>query len=234
MEESIINGFLKIQEIYFYYKTPKEYALIAKGEFDLNTIAEKSKAEMIFDEEEKLVKISTSINSNEKEKILLQATRNTLIISPEKAIAEITKNIENNTNLLGTKFNTFKKMIKNHPAISAELDLQEIFKDNDNQKLPKSITATDIIRLFISAKQNKIQMNIPEEEDREEIKTEIENNTSVLNSFFDNKTDYRIREGVTSIFIESEPDEEQVMTISQKATAFMLHFFVKNISSSQP
>ena len=190
---------------------------------------------MIFDEEERLVKISTSINSNaEKEKILLQATRDTLIISPEKAISEITKNIENNTNLLGTKFNTFKKMIKNHPAISAEMDLQEIFKGNDAQKLPKSVTATDIIRLFISPKQNKIQMNIPEEEDREEIKTEIENNTSILNSFFDNKTDYRIREGVTSIFIESEPDEEQVLTISQKATAFMLHFFVKNISSSQP
>ena len=52
LKECIVSGFLKIHEIYFYYKTPKEYALIAKGEFDLSTIAEKSKAEKIYDDNE--------------------------------------------------------------------------------------------------------------------------------------------------------------------------------------
>lgn len=234
LKESIISGFLKIHEIYFYFKTPEEYALIAKGEFDLFTIAEKSKAEMIFDKDEKLKKITTSISSdNEKEKMLLQANNNTLVICPEKALTEISDNLESNKNLLGEKFKTFGQMLKHNPAISAEIDIQNLFKEMGIENLPKSVTATDIIRLFVAAKQNKIQISVPEDEEREELKKELEKQTIVLNNIFDNKTDYKLREGKSSLFIETKTDEEQVQSISQKATAFMLHFFVKNISSDQ-
>lgn len=235
LKESILSGFLQIHEVYFYYKTTDEYALIAKGEFDIFAIGEKSKAEMIFDENEKLVKISTSINSNnENEKILLQVTNNRLVICPEKSIKEITNNLEDNKNLLGDKFKTFEQMLTYNPAISAEIDIQELFKNLGIENLPKSVTATDLVRLFIATKQNKIQINVPENKEREELKIELEKQTSVLNSIFDNKTNYKLREGKNSIFIETNTNEKQVQTISQKATAFMLHFFVKNISSDQP
>lgn len=234
LKESIVSGYLKIHEIYFYYKNAEEYALIAKGEFDLFTIAEKSKAELIFDKDEKLKKITTSISSdNEKEKMLLQANNNTLVICPEKTLPDIVSNLENNKNLLGEKFKTFGQMLKHNPAISAEIDIQRVFKDMGIENLPKSVTATDLVRLFIAAKQNKIQISVPEDEDREELKKELEKQTPVLNNIFDNKTDYKLREGKSSLFIETKTDEEQVQSISQKATAFMLHFFVKNISSDQ-
>lgn len=234
LKESIVSGYLKIHEIYFYYKNAEEYALIAKGEFDLFTIAEKSKAEMVFDQDENLKKITTSISSNnENEKMLLQANKNTLVICPEKALADVVSNLENNKNLLGEKFKTFGQMLKHNPAISAEIDIQSVFKDMGIENLPKSVTATDLVRLFIAAKQNKIQISVPEDEDREELKKELEKQTPVLNNIFDNKTDYKLREGKSSLFIETKTDEEQVQSISQKATAFMLHFFVKNISSDQ-
>lgn len=234
LKESIVSGYLKIHEIYFYYKNAEEYALIAKGEFDLFTIAEKSKAEMVFDQNEKLIKITTSISSNnENEKMLLQANNNTLVICPEKTLPDIVSNLENNKNLLGEKFKTFGQMLKHNPAISAEIDIQRVFKDMGIENLPKSVTATDLVRLFIAAKQNKIQISVPEDEDREELKKELEKQTPVLNNIFDNKTDYKLREGKSSLFIETKTDEEQVQSISQKATAFMLHFFVKNISSDQ-
>ena len=232
LKESILSGFLKIQEIYFYFKNTNEFALIAKGDFDLFAIAEKSKAEMVFDDNEKLVKIMTSLNSN-NEKMLLQVNNDTLIICPKDSISEINKNLENNENLLGDGFKTFEKMLSYNPAISAEINLQQLLKDLENVNLPKELAVTDLVRLFIAPVQNKIQINVPEDSDRKELKKELEKQTSVLNSIFENKTDYKLKEGNTSLFIESKTDEEQVQSISRKATAFMLHFFVKNISSDQ-
>ena len=65
------------------------------------------------------------------------------------------------------------------------------------------------------------------------MKKELQKQTLFLNSLFDNKTNYKLAEGKTSIFIETPADEEQIQAISRKAMAFMLHFFVKNISSNQ-
>ena len=232
LKESILSGFLKIQEIYFYFKNTNEFALIAKGEFDLFAIAEKSKAEMVFDDDEKLVKITTTFNSN-NEKMLLQVNNDTLVICPEGSIAEINENLENNENLLGDNFKTFEKMLQYNPAISAEINLHQLIKDLENVNLPKELAVTDLVRLFIAPVQNKIQINVPEDSDREELRKELEKQTDALNSIFENKTDYRLKEGKTSLFIESKTDEEQVQAISRKATAFVLHFFVKNISSDQ-
>ncbi len=237
LKDSIINGFLKIYEIYFYYKDTEEYALIAKGEFDIFAISEKSKAEMIFDKNEKLVKIITKINLNNNadnnQKMILQANNDYLIICPENKIAEIENNLENNTNVLGNRFKTFEQMIQHNPAISAEIDLDQLLKDITNINIPKPLTATKLIRLFIAPEQNKFQISIPEEKDRLEIKSELEKQTSTLNSVFDNKTDYKLADGKTSIFIQTDSNEEQVQSISRKAMAFMLHFFVKNKSSDQ-
>ncbi len=232
LKESILSGFLKIQEIYFYYKNTNEFALIAKGEFDLFSIAEKSKAELVFDKDERLEKIVTSLNSS-NEKMLLQVSNNTLVICPQDIISEINKNLDNNENLLGEKFKTFEKMLQYNPAISAEINLQQLIKDIENVTLPKELTVTDLVRLFIAPVQNKIQINVPEDSDRKDLKKELEKQTQALNSIFENKTDYKLKEGKTSIFIESKTDEEQVQAISRKATAFVLHFFVKNISSDQ-
>ena len=43
-----------------------------------------------------------------------------------------------------------------------------------------------------------------------ELRKELEKQTDALNSIFENKTDYRLKEGKTSLFIESKTDEEQV------------------------
>ena len=234
LKSSIVNGFLKIHEIYFYYKNPKEYALIAKGEFDVLKIVEKSKAEMIFDDEDRLVKIIAKINANNSnEKMLLEANNDIIVISPDRSDLNIFDNLKNNKNLLGDKFKTFEQMLNNNPAISAEIDLEQLLKNENNVNIPKPVSATKLIRLFVAPKQNKLQISVPEENEREELKKEIENQTVLLNSIFDNKTNYKLAEGKTSIFIETKTDEEQIQAISRKTMAFMLHFVVKNISSNQ-
>lgn len=234
LNDSIARGFLKIHEVYFYYKDYKEYALIAKGEFDISTIAEKSNAEMIFDKKEELSSIFTSINLNiqNSQKMLLQANKNTLVICPEDAFNEVMKNLEESNNQLGESFKTFVQMIKLNPVISAEVKLQKLLEEQKINNIPKPITATRLIRLFVAPQQNKLQLSIPEEKDREELKEEIQKLTLALNSVFENKTDYKIEEGKTSLFIETKADEKQMQAISRKAMAFMLHFFVKNISST--
>ncbi len=236
IKNSLVSGFLKIYEIYFYYKNPKEYALIAIGDFDTLKIVEKSKAEMIFDQEDKLVKITTSINpgsSNSDDKMLLEANNNILVISPERSDLNVFNKLQENKNLLGDKFKTFEQMLKNNPAISAEIDIEQLLKDKDRNNVPKPVCATKLLRLFVAERQNKLQLSIPEENEREEIKKELQKQTLFLNSLFDNKTNYKLAEGKTSIFIETPTDEEQIQAISRKTMAFMLHFFVKNISSSQ-
>lgn len=235
IKSSLVSGFLKIYEIYFYYKNPKEYALIAIGEFDTLKIVEKSKAEMIFDQEDRLVKITTSINpgSNSEDKMLLEANNNILVISPERSDLIIFNKLIENKNLLGEKFKTFEQMLKNNPAISAEIDIEQLLKDKDRNNIPKPVCATKLLRLFVAERQNKLQLSIPEENEREEMKKELQKQTLFLNSLFDNKTNYKLAEGKTSIFIETPADEEQIQAISRKAMAFMLHFFVKNISSNQ-
>ncbi len=236
LKNSIINGFLQIHEIYFYYKNQKEFALIAIGEFDTLTIVEKLKAEMLFDEEDKLIKLTTTIkaNNDSNEKLLLEANQNLLVISPERSDLNIFNNLKDNKNLLGDKFKTFEQMLQHNLAISAEINIEQLLKNQNNTNLPKPVTATRLVRLFVAPKQNKLQISVPEENEREELKKELQNQTILLNSLFDNKTDYKLAEGKTSLFIESKTtDEEQVQEISRKAMAFMLHFFVKNISSNQ-
>ena len=234
LKNSIVNGFLKIHEIYFYYKNPNEYALIAIGDFDTLKIVEKSKAEMIFDKEDRLVKITTTINTgNNKEKMLLEANNNILVISPERSDLNVFNNLKENRNLLGDKFKTFEQMLKNDPAISAEINIEQLLKNQNSENVPKPVSATRLLRLFVAEKQNKVQLSIPEENEREELKKELQKQTMLLNSIFDNKTNYKLAEGKTSIFIETPTDEEQIQAISRKTMAFMLHFFVKNISSNQ-
>ncbi len=235
LKNSIINGFLQIHEIYFYYKNQEEFALIALGEFDTLTIAEKLKAQMLFDKEDKLIKLTTTIKANNgsNEKLLLEASNNLLVISPERSESNIFNVLKDNKNLLGDKFKTFEKMLQHNPAISAEIDIEQLLKNQNGTNIPKPVTATKLVRLFVAPLQNKLQISIPEDNDREELKKELQNQTILLNSLFDNKTDYKLAEGKTSIFIESKTDEEQVQEISRKTMAFMLHFFVKNISSNQ-
>lgn len=235
LKNSIINGFLQIHEIYFYYKNQEEFALIALGEFDTLTIADKLKAEMIFDKEDKLIKLTTTIktNNDSKEKLLLEANNNLLVISPERSDLNIFNTLKDNKNLLGDKFKTFEQMLQYNPAISAEINIEQLLKNQNNPNIPKPVTATRLVRLFVAPLQNKLQISIPEENEREELKKELKKQTIMLNSIFDNKTDYKLAEGKTSIFIESKTDEEQIQEISRKTMAFVLHFFVKNISSNQ-
>ena len=238
LKDSIVSGFLKIHEIYFYYKTPKEYALIAKGDFDIITIVEKSKAEMLFDENDQLIKIIATISPNpvgdkNGDKMVLEANNNILVISPQQSEGNIFNNLMNNKNLLGDKFKTFEQMLQYNPAISAEIDIEQLLKDQIGGNIPKPVTATKLVRLFVAPQQNKVQINIPEKSEREELKNELQNQTAFLNAIFDNKTNYKLAEGKTSIFIETPVDEEQIQSISRKTMAFMLHFFVKNISSGQ-
>lgn len=231
LKESIVEGFLKIYEVYFYYKDNNSYALIAKGKFDLQAISKKINTENVFDENNKLVRIYTSIDSKKdneqiKESIVLQANEKTLIICPKNSFSDINKSLNNKQNLLGDNFKTFENMIKNNPIIGAEINIKELLKNQESKNIPKSLTATSLVRLFIAQNHNKLQINIPKEEDRSELKKELKKQTATLNSIFENKTDYRLKEGKTSLFIESETSKEQIQVISRKAMAFILHFFV--------
>ncbi len=233
LNDSIISGFLKIQEVYFYYKNTDEYALIANGNFDLEKIAKKLKSEIEYNEENKIIKITTLINDLDKQnanyKIYLQADENKLILCPEKTISKVAQNINASQNLLGNNFKTFEKMVQYKPAISAEINIEKLIKEQTVNNVPKSLSATKLVRLFIAPHQNKMQFSIPDEQEREEIKKELQNQTVNINSIFENKTDYKLKEGKTSIFLESKANDEQVKSISRKTMAFILHFFVKNI-----
>lgn len=235
LKNSIISGFLKIQELFFYYKYSDEYALIAKGEFNLQTIANMAKAEKYFNDDNNLIKIVTTIDAENdgNEKIVLEVSNDTLVICPQKSYSYIINNLSNNQNLLGEKFKIFEKMVQYKPAISAEINLKKILLEQNNKNIPSSLTATKLVRLFIAPNQNRLQISIPKEEERNKLKKELEKQTVILNSFFDNKTDYHLKEGKTSIFIETKTDNEQVQSISRKAMAFLLHFFIKNIPSDQ-
>ena len=234
LQDSIIKGFLKIEEFYFYYKNAEEYALIANGDFNMDTIATKTGANMVFDSDNRLSKVSVAINTSSvnSQKMFLQANSHILIISPEKIADEIMASIEENQNKLGEDFKTFSQMLRLKPAISAEINLEKLLENYKEGSLPKSVAATRLIRFLVATRQNKLQISIPEEEDRLRLKEELLKQTDALNAIFDNKTDYKLADGKTSIFMETAPNKEQVQAISRKAMAFMLHFFIKNIPSS--
>lgn len=238
LQNSIISGFLKIEELFFYYKNQDEYALIANGSFNLDDIAAKTKAVAIYNENNEIIKISSAINTEAetttKQRLFMQAVNDTIIICPENNAGNIIESIENNQNLLGEKFKTFEQMVKFRPAIGAEINLEEV-TSNKSQKssLPQNLAATNVIRLLVATRQNKLQINIPKEEDRQKLKEELAQQIDNLNAMFDNKTDYKLTEGKTSLFFEAKANKEQMQSVSRKAMAFMLHFFVKNIPSDQ-
>ena len=233
LQNSIINGFLKVEEIYFYYKNSEDYAIIAGGEFNMDAIASKTGAKMIFDENDKLVRVSVSLNQDDGSKISLQADNSILVVTPEKTAKAVMNSLENENNQLSDKFITFKNMLKINPVVSAEIDLLQILNQKETEQLPRSIVDTQLIRFVVSNRQNKIQLSIPEEETRKDLKNQIISQTDTINALFDNKTNYQIKEGKTSLFIETQPNQDQVQSISRKAMAFMLHFFIKNIPSNQ-
>lgn len=239
LQDCIINGFLKIEELYFYYRDSNDYALIANGDFDLQLLSEKTKADKLYDDENNLIQISSSISQKfidtdkNNNGLFLQINSKRLLICPENASENIIESLQRDNNQLGEGFKTFEQMVKIKPAIGAEINIKQLFENKYLSNIPKPVASTKLIRLIVAAQQNKLQISVPLEEDREKLKKDLFNQTAFLNRIFDNKTDYKLTEGKTSIFIETVANKEQMQSISRKATAFMLHFFIKNTASNQ-
>lgn len=240
LKESMINGFLHLEELYFYYKNSEEYALIGNGEFNLDMMADKIKGETLCDDDGNVIGLSSVINadsnssSKAESRLFLQANGTRIVLCPENIAGNIMNSIESEQNLLGEAFTTFGKMIKVRPAIGAEINVEKLVNKVDKSvDLPESVAATNLVRLLVGAKQNKLQINIPKADERSNMKKQLFSQTEALNAIFDNKTDYKLSEGKTSLFIETKADKEQMQTICRKAMAFMLHFFVKNTPSDQ-
>ena len=62
--------------------------------------------------------------------MLLEANNNILVISPERSDLNVFNNLKENKNLLSDKFKTFEQMLKNDPAISAEINIEQLFHMN--------------------------------------------------------------------------------------------------------
>ena len=225
LNERILNGHLRAYELYLYYSSQQNFAVILRGEFDRQRIAlsigiEKTR----IDEEVVIARLHSPLD--QQQYLYLHVTSDEILICPENISGNVVAQLEARRNLLGKEFDAFAKMIRIRPAMAAEVNLSALHSDITGG-VPEWLEPLSYARLIVSSRLTKLQLFVPDADQRVKMLRQVESMIGSLREFAGNLVDFAATPDGKSIFIEAPAGEELERLLGCRSVSFFTHFFVR-------
>jgi len=225
LNDRILNGHLRAYELYLYYGNRQNFALILRGEFDRQRIAASIGSEKtIVDEKAVIARLNSPLN--QQQNLYLHVTSDEILICPENISGNVVTELEARHNLLDREFEAFAKMVRVRPAMAAEVNLSALRGDLAGS-VPEWLEPLSYARLIVSSRLTKLQLFVPDADQRAKMLRQIEGMVGSLREFAGNLVDFAATPDGNSIFIEAPAGEELERLLGCRSVSFFTHFFVR-------
>lgn len=225
LNDRILNGHLRAYELFLYYGSRENFAVILRGEFDCQRIASSIGSEKTRVDE---TAVTARLNSplDPQQYLYLHVTSDEIMICPENISGNVLAQLEARQNLLGKEFDAFAKMVRVRPAMAAEANLTALRIDLTGG-VPDWLAPLDYARLIVSSRLTKLQLFVPDADERAKMLRQVESQVGSLREFAGNLVDFAATPDGKSIFIEAPAGEELERLLGCRSVSFFTHFFVR-------
>ncbi len=231
LNNRVLNGNLKVHEVFFYLRNAENYAMVLTGEFSPAAIADmigRNRINATTKGFSTLMNLATA----GKERVFLEFRNDAIIICPENIAGNVLSNIDDHKNLVSGEFSAFDRMVRGRPAMAAEVSFENMQKNFGQKLLPGWLQAMKHLRLLAASKVAKLQLFIPDTEQRTAMSGSLKSRTGDIKAAIGGRDDLTLEEKGNSIFIEAKADEALEISISRRTAAFLLHFFAAHSSKN--
>ncbi len=231
LNDRILSGEIKTHELFFYLRDSENFAFILRGEFSDNRIAD-------LIGRNRVNKTVSGLNSVLKSpvggmnRLYLELKDDLLVICPENIAGNILDNLDGQKNLLGNEFSAFDKMVRNRPAMAAELSFDALKKVTETRLLPPWLEPVKHLRVIAASRISKLQIFVPDGAERESLLKTISEKKDLISQSAGAESGLNFEGKGNSIFIEAPGGIDLEKTISRRTAAFFLHFFARSRSSN--
>jgi hypothetical protein len=225
LNDRILSGQLKAYELFIYFSDRQNFAMILRGEFDRHRLAAAIGAEKVNLSE---TAVSARLLSplHDKEALYLQISSDEIMVCPDNIAGNILAQLESRRNLLGREFDAFAKMVRVRPALAAEINVAAV-RNGFSEGFPDWLKTLRHARLIISSRMTKLQLFVPDADERAQMLRQVESMVGGLREFAGNLVDFAATPSGNSIFIEAPAGEELERLFGCRSVAFFTHFFVR-------
>jgi len=225
LNDRILNGHIKAYELFIYFSSRQNFAVIVRGEFDRHKFAAAIGAEKaVVDEKAVVARLTSPLN--DRHKLYLHITADEILVCPDDIAGNIASQLESRQNLLGKEFDAFARMVRVRPAMAAEVNVAAMRSDFVGG-FPDWLEPLRYARLIVSSRLTKLQLFVPDDVERAKMLRQVEGMVGNLREFAGNLVDFAATPSGNSIFIEAPAGEELERLFGCRAVSFFTHFFVR-------
>ena len=231
LKEFMLNGGVKLDEVYFFFGSPRNFALLLCGHFSLEFFAGLFPRAEANDDSIKLRFGDQKSNTE----FMMRVRSGQILFCPEPIFDEVNKRLENDENQLDQKFSAFSNMLKGRPALALEVDFASFIENlaSTSVRIPESLQRLEHVRLIADNQLAKLQLSVPDEQSRAQIFEQISKNLDTISDRIGLSGSLNIRQNGRSIFIEADAGQEVERQLSQKFSALLMQFFLKKSFNQQ-
>jgi hypothetical protein len=224
LKNFLVGDEFRPAELFFYFENPEKFALMIFGTYNPQKLAQILSADKSNNENHDFVRLFSFAGR----RFHLGFSAEQIILMPEGSVEEALNRLKNPDATLNKKFSAFLSMLKGKPALAAEIDFQTLSSSiaSLSGRLPKNFTLLQHLRLIADDQLAKIQLYVPETENRNELTQKID--LSPLEKWLGAPGSVQLRESGKSLFIETEAGKGLEKTVSHKFAAMLMHFFLKH------
>lgn len=231
LEEMLVNvanaGDYKPEELFFYFRNPGEFALIIRGEFNLQAIKSRFAGEVETERAESLLsRFKFGIGPKKKE-FFARFLPQQILVGPEEMRKELERRLENGTTFLQERFKAFVGMLKGKPALALEIDTENFLGSlAGTLSKPPEMAPIRHVRLIADDQLAKMQLFIPEDEPRNQLSERLSPIAAESVRNLIEGAELSLQQSGRSLFVEAEANSELERLLAQKFAAWAMHFFI--------
>jgi len=225
LNDRILNGQIRAYELYLYFSNRQNYAIIVRGEFDRQQLARAIGAEKTL-VGEKFTAARLHAPAPGLARLYLQISTDEILICPDDISGNVVAQLEARRNLLNHEFDAFAKMVRVRPAMAAEVNVAALRNDYADS-IPGWLAPLRHARLIVSSRLTKLQLFVPDADERAQMLQQVESMVGGLREFAGNLVDFAASPSGNSIFIEAPAGEELERLFGCRTVSFFSHFFVR-------
>lgn len=226
LNDRLLSGQMRVYELFFYYADQQNFAVILRGEFVRQRLMAVLGVDKVSDGDDASVARFRS-PLNPAELLYMQVGSDEVVICPDNISGNIAEQLAARRNMLGKDFTSFSKMVRVRPAVAAEINLAALQNSAAAEPVPDWGRALRHTRLIVSSQMTKMQLFVPDPEERERLLRQIEGLVGGLREHAGNLVDFSAATSGNSIFIEAPAGDELERLVSSRSIAFIMHFFVR-------
>ncbi|PKL51321.1 MAG: hypothetical protein CVV42_00285 [Candidatus Riflebacteria bacterium HGW-Riflebacteria-2] len=225
LNDRILSGHIKPYELYVYFSSRQNFAVILRGEFDRQKLAASiGNEKAVVGDNVVIARLRFPLH--EEQQLYLQVSSDEMLVCPDDISGNVLAQLESRRNLLGKEFDAFAKMVRVRPAMAVEVNVAAI-RNDFAEEFPGWLEPLRYARLIISSRLTKLQLFVPDADAREQMLRQVEAMVGGLREFAGNLVDFAATPSGNSIFIEAPAGEELERLFGCRAMSFFAHFFVR-------